>query len=302
MPEPTPSWAEFIAAFELYRDPILCAAIAGLVLGMLGVYVVLRRMVFVPLVITHSASFGVAIAYYVQIHVAADAASRGGFSRLIFGIFGDPVISAFIAGLLATALLVIDTERFKTTREAFIGLVYFVSAAGAILIGARITQEAHEIDSLIFGTAVAVDPKDLYAVAVVGAIVLFSQIWLRRGVVYASFDAEGAKVQKLPVSAIETFLLVSIGLMISVATRALGALPVFAFTILPAITALAIVRRIQSALILSAAVGVLCGVGGYTIAFFWQMPVGATQSGLAAALALFAMLYGRLRAGKAPAN
>ena len=67
------SWSAFWDGWELFRDPILCGAAAGLVLGFLGVYVVLRRMVFVSAAITHSAGLGVALAFYAQIHLAASA-------------------------------------------------------------------------------------------------------------------------------------------------------------------------------------------------------------------------------------
>jgi len=62
-PEASPTLAEFLDGLEIFLDPILCGAAAGLVLGLLGVYVVLRRMVFVSAAITHSAGLGVAVAF-----------------------------------------------------------------------------------------------------------------------------------------------------------------------------------------------------------------------------------------------
>lgn len=64
-------WEQFQAGWELFRDPILCALIAGCVLGFLSVYVVLRRMVFVSAAVTNTAGLGVALAFFAEIHLAS---------------------------------------------------------------------------------------------------------------------------------------------------------------------------------------------------------------------------------------
>ena len=58
-----PTLAEFFAAWDLFRAPALTGALAGMMLGCLGVYVVLRRMVFLAATVSQAASFGVALAY-----------------------------------------------------------------------------------------------------------------------------------------------------------------------------------------------------------------------------------------------
>ena len=268
----TPSWADFVAGLELYQDAILCGAAAGLVLGYLGVFVVLRRLVFVPLAVTHAAGFGVALAFFFQLYL---------------GDWVDPMASALLFSIASAGALLVSPRRI--TSESMIGLIYILAASGAVLLGSRISQEAHEIGAIIFGTAVAVRPADLHATLVAGALVLGTQVWTRRGMVFASFDPDGARVQRLPVRALDAVLLLSIGLMVAVATRALGAMPVFAFSVLPAVAALALVRRISSALTLAAAIGALCAVVGYVLSFFLQLPVGASQTAVAGLLAAIAL-------------
>src|SRR5512147_2254609 len=67
-PEATPTWADFVAGWQLgiYRDPSLCAVLAGLALGVLGVFIVLRRAVFVTAVVSQSAGLGVALAFFLE--------------------------------------------------------------------------------------------------------------------------------------------------------------------------------------------------------------------------------------------
>jgi len=282
MAEPSPSWAEFIGGLDLFLDPMVCGAVAGLVLGYLGIYVVLRRMVFVSAAITHSAGLGVALAFYAEIHLG-------------LGGTAHPLATSFLLGMAATLLLAVDPERFGLTRESVIGLVFIFASGAAVLVGDRISQESHDIHAIIFGTAVLVSHSDLWATVVTGAAVLAMHLWLRRAFVFVSFDRESARVQRLPTRLLDTLLLLGLGLAVSVTTRALGAMPVFAFTVLPAMTALSICRRLDWALALAALLGCLAAVLGYVGSFFLRFPVGASQTVVAALCAGLGMLARRLR-------
>src|SRR6218665_2385090 len=96
-----PTWAQFWDAYELFQDPILCALIAGGVLGFLGVYVVLRRMVFVSAAVTQSAGLGVALAFFAEIHL---------------GVHVDPTAGAVGLALVATLVLMLDPSRLRLPR------------------------------------------------------------------------------------------------------------------------------------------------------------------------------------------
>ncbi len=266
-----PTWADFAAGWELgiYRDPVLCGVLAGLVLGYLGVFVVLRRMVFVTAAVSQAAGLGVALTFFVEVHV---------------GTALDPALGAVVLALLMTAVFAIDPERLRLSREAILGLAYITSWAGAILIGDRIAQEAHEISAILFGTAVLVSTRDLVLVAAVGGGVLLLFLLGHRGFVFAAFDRESARVQGLPVRALDLASWVLIALAVSVTTRALGVLPVFAFAVLPAMSALMLANRLRWVLPLAAAAGAVSGGAGYIVAFFLELPVGASQAIVAFAL------------------
>lgn len=270
----TSSWAQFWDAYELFRDPMLCALIAGGVLGYLGVYVVLRRMVFVSAAVTQSAGLGVALAFYVNIHL---------------GLNLEPTAGAVGLALLATMLLMLDPGRLRLTREGVLGLAYALTGGAAILVGDRISQEAHDIQGILFGTAVLVERPQLLAVAWAGGLILFIHLWWFRGLTFASFDRTGALVQGLPVRVLEGVLMVSIGLMVGVSARALGALPVFAFSILSAIAALVLDLKLPWTFLLSMLLGALSGLGGYLFAYFYNFPVGGSQTVLASALVVVAL-------------
>jgi len=279
------SFATLWAARDLFRDAILCAAIAGTALGFLGVYVVLRRMAFVSAAVTQAAGLGVALAFYAEIHL--------GFTM-------EPALAAVALSLIATLLLSLDPTRLRLPRESVLGLSFALFGGLAVIVAARITQEAHDIQSILLGSAVLVRPLDLALVGVSSACVLALHLLGWRGLTFASFDPESARVQRLPVAALDAFVLCSVGLLVGVSTRALGALPVFAFSTLPATAALLASVSVPATFVLAAVLGACSGAGGYVVAFLFDLPVGASQTVFAALLPAVALLLLGLRrlAGK----
>ena len=71
---------------------------------------------------------------------------------------------AIAASLLATLVFIANPVHLHLTRESLLGLVFLVSGAGAVIVGNRISQEAHDLAAILFGSAVVVQPIDLYLV------------------------------------------------------------------------------------------------------------------------------------------
>jgi zinc transport system permease protein len=278
-----PTWHEFMQGWELgvYRDPVLCGGLAGLVLGVLGVFIVLRRAVFVTAAVSEGAALGVALSFFLAARV---------------GIELPPVLGALVFALFTTSVLALPSARMRLPRESIVGFAYLAAAALAVLVGDRITQEAHDVASILFGTAVLVRPADLYFVAGVGFVVLLTIVVGYRGLLFSGFDPESARVQGLPVRGIELTFWALSACEISVATRALGALPVFAFAVLPAMAALPLFRRMRSVLLAAGCIGAGSGVLGYLFAFFFEFPVGASQAVLATAAYFVTLPLSLLRA------
>lgn len=276
MPSSQPTWAEFVAAWELFRDPVLCAAIAGLVLGFLSVYVVLRRMVFVSAAVTQGAGLGVALSFYVAIH---------------WGITVEPGHGAVVMALAVAWLLVLDPGRTGLSREAVLGLVFALTGGATVVVGSRIAQEAHDIQAILYGIGVVVTPHDLHDLELVAALVMLVQLWWFRGITFASFDPVAARVQGVPVRLLDATLLACIGMTIGVAARALGAFPVFALSTMPGAAAVLLARgRLLPTFVLASLLGCAAGAGGYLLAFFYELPVGGAQTITAVALVIVALL------------
>lgn len=267
-----PSLTGFVDGWELglYRDAVLGGALAAFTLALLGVFIVLRRAVFVAATVGQAAGLGVVVAFYVAIH---------------WSIALPPSVGALAFAAFATSALGRLGAARGLSRDAGLGLGFLVTSAAAIALGDRITQEAHEVSSILFGSAVVVGASDVALLAALSVLVLLAVLATWRGLAFSGFDPEGARVQGLPLTWLTSGFWLVVALAIAICTRILGALPVFAFTVLPPLCAIACTRSLAVTLVCASAIGALCAAVGYGAAYFLALPVGAMQT-LCCALAL----------------
>ncbi len=261
-----PTLSQFIEGWPLFREPVLAAACAGGLLGALGVYVVLGRMVFLSAALSQSAGLGVALAFFAQLHLAVSPS------------MASPALGAALVTFLALGLIMRDRSVEGHRRDGLLGLVFLVGSGGTLIVGTRIVQEVQDIQTLLFGTAVAVLPEDLRALAVLTALVGAVHLIGARGFVEVVFDPDGARVRGLPVGGLRAALLVTMAASVSLVTQVLGALPAFAFSVLPALAVVPLASNVPRAMLMAAVAGASMGALGYLMAFFYDLPVGASQA------------------------
>ncbi|MBM66819.1 MAG: ABC transporter permease [Myxococcales bacterium] len=276
----TPTLSVFFEHWELFRDPSLTGALAGMMLGMMGVYVVLRRMVFLAATVSQAASFGVAGAYFLGLSAIDSIGSIA------------PILGALFMTFATLWLIAADTSHEQHRRDSLLGFMFLACAAGTLVVGTKIVEEIQDIESVLFGTAVAVLPSDFRLMTILAVLILAVHIWGWRGFSAVSFDRTGALVRGLPVRGLEFGLFIGLGVGLAVSTRVLGALPTFAFTVLPALAAVNIAPNVRLCLMTAALLGAISGFGGYLLAFLFDFPVGATQTLVAAAFASLTWLFG----------
>jgi zinc transport system permease protein len=275
------TFKEFIDSYYLWRDPIIVGAISGAICGFLGVYIVFRRIIFVSAMLTQVSSFGVALAFYLQ-----------GFSALsLFGSLIDPFCVSLIMTGAAAIFFALTREFYRISQEGVIGFGYLIASGIVVIIGDRITQGSHDIADILFGSAVVVDPKEVFIVPAV-AFLSFIVHWVFfKDFIFISFDPETAWLFKYPVRMLNTVLLFTVGVVVAVTTRALGALPVFALAVLPALTALFLTEKLNWVFVLAVLIGILSAVLGYYFSFILSLPTGASITTCASLFFLLGVVW-----------
>lgn len=280
------TFAEFINSYFLWRDPMIVGAVTGAVCGFLGVYVVLRRIVFVSAALTQISSFGVGLAFYLE------AYSLGYFASLF-----DPFTLSIVLTCLAALFFALKRDFSRISQEGVIAFGFLLASGAVVIIGDRITKGAHDIANILFGSAVVVDPADVLIIPAIALIVFVVHSIFYKDFVFVSFDPETAKLFKYPVRVLNTALLITIAVVVAVATRAIGALPVFALLALPALTSLLMTERLKLVFVFSMIIGILSATSGYFFSFILSLPTGASITVCASVFFLLALGWRELRAG-----
>jgi zinc transport system permease protein len=277
------SVSQFFEAWELFRHAALTGSIAGAMLGFLGVYVVLRRLVFLTAAISQAAGLGVAAAFYARVAFSVSP------------VIASPTIGASLLTMIAVLPFALERGWARGRRDRVLGFGFLVGAAGTLALGTRIVEEVHDIDSILFGSAVAVLPEHFTWMALLAAVLLALHLWWARGFIAVSFDPAGSRVRGLPVRSLDLILFATLALAVSSSTRVLGALPTFAFSVLPAMASVRLVPNVFGGLALAGALGAASGFLGYLAAYLFELPVGASQALVAAAFVVLADLAARAR-------
>ena len=270
---------EFVGAREIWEVPLAASVIAGALLGFLGVYVVLRRTVFVSAALTQLSTLGLVATLLVEerVHIETEHAIEQLAVAMVFSVVGALLLGAFRARRLPA--------------EASVGAAWVVASALVVLGSSRLVHAAHDLGGMVFGNAVAVAASELAMLAVVAALCTAVHTAFAKELAFTSFDPETARALGMRVPLWDAVLFLTIGVAIPPAARALGALPVFAFLTLPAAGALLLRVGFRPAFALAAAFGVLAASGGYVLSWLWELPTGATMVALAAVLAIPGVLW-----------
>ncbi len=225
----------------------------ALTCGVLGVYVVLRRMAFIGDAVSHTALPGLVVAYL-----------NG------WNLFGG----AIVAGV-ATALGIGWISRRGIIREdTAIGVVFTgLFAAGVAMIS--VTKSFKDITSLLLGNVLAVTPRDLLIIGIVAAVVSVTLVLLHTELELSSFDPVHAQVVGLNPDLIRYILLVLLALAVVAGIQAVGVVLVSGMLITPAATASLLTRRLIRMMALSVLVAVVSVVGGLYGSYFFNLSAGA---------------------------
>jgi zinc transport system permease protein len=267
---------DFMSGYFLWRDAVIAAVTVGILCGWLGVYVVLKRIVFVSATLPQVSGLGIAAAFYIGSFLGPHGHEQN--------FLLNPWVTALIFSCVAASLFSLNYEHRKLSGETLLGIGYILSSALVleVLNSPRIVQEAHEIGDVLFGNAVVVEMSSLYVILGVTLALLLVHVLFFKEFVTVLFDPEMAATLGMKVGLWNLVLYLTFAVAVSVATRTLGALPVFGFMVLPPAAALLLTNKLKVGIILSVFIGIFAAAGGYFVSYVMSLPTGATMVVVAA--------------------
>lgn len=244
-----------ILTYGFVQRALLATLMVASLCSLVGFFVVLKRLSFVSVGLSHAAFGGVALG-------------------LLLGT--DPMLTA---GAFAVAMAIIIGAVSRGTRlseDTIIGVFFSCSMAlGVVLIGVCQGYQA-DLFGYLFGNVLAVTPGDLRAVAVVGGgVTVYLALFFKETLAIA-FDEEMARVQGLPVSLMYHGLLVCVAATVMVCVRVVGIVLASALLVIPAATGLVCASDYRWVLAISLSTGILSGLLGLGLSYCLDLASGAS--------------------------
>ena len=245
---------------------LLPAFVASLILtgihAYLGVHVVERGVIFVDLSLAQIAALGTTVAYLMGYDLHAQAAY---FFSLGFTFLG--------AAIFAFSRV---HRKTRIPQEAVIGIVYAVSAAIAILVMSKATQETEHLKEMLVGNILSVTWPELGKTAVLYSLVGAFHFIFRKNFLAISMDEAEVERRGLNIRFWDFLFYVSFGFVVTSSVAVAGVLLVFCFLIVPSVAAMLFSERLGVRLLIGWTMGALVSAGGVALSFVIDLPTGAT--------------------------
>lgn len=270
-----------LLSYGFLRQALAASALAAILCGAVGTFVVVKRLVFISGGISHAAFGGLGVCLYLG---------------------ADPRLGAAAVAVGSALVLSRIEESRSGSRDATIGVLWAVGMAAGIVFVALTPTYAPNVMSYLFGNVLAVRPSDVWLTLALTAGVLLVLALFYKELVAVAFDEPFARVQGVPAQAFVTLLLVLVALSVVFLIQLVGIILVIALLTIPPLVALRLVRSFLAVILTSTAVGLVMTVGGLALSYLADVPSGPTMVLLGAALLLLVAGTVRLRErGRRPA-
>jgi zinc transport system permease protein len=255
--------------YEFMRNALLAGLLVSVACGIIGTYVVVKRIVFISGGIAHAAYGGIGMAYYF------------GWSPTLGAILFS-LVSAFAMGLV--------NRKTKERADSIIGVMWAIGMAIGIIFLDLTPGYKADLMSYLFGSILAVPSADLWAMGLMNLVVILLVILFYKELLAITFDEQYATILNVPVRWIYLLLMAMIGFGVVMLMRVVGLIMVIALLTIPASIGAMFLRDIKKIMLVAILLGMLFTTLGLFASYFLNLTSGATIiliAGFAYVLSLF---------------
>jgi manganese/iron transport system permease protein/iron/zinc/copper transport system permease protein len=256
-------------AFEFFRLGLVASLLVGALCGMLGVYIILRRMSYIGHGLSHSVFGGAVIGYVASINFYVAA-----------GLWG------FLSALAINA----TARRRRIGADAAIGIVTTASFAIGVALISRTRSFTRNFESALFGNILGVTTTDLIIVAAVTiGVAAFILLFYKR-LLFMTFDPEVAPIYGVNVGLVDSLFALAMAATIVASINVVGVTLIAATLVIPSTTARLLTDSFGRMIVYSTIIGTSAGVLGMYVSYWLDISSGATIVLLEAAAFLLAAI------------
>ena len=253
---------------------MIAATLVGALCGLMGVYIVLRKMSYIGHGLSH-AIFGGAVVSHV----------------MSFNFF----VGASVWGFLSALLITLTTRKRNIGSDAAIGIITTASFALGIALISRFKTFTRSFDAALFGNILGVTNGDLLAIVVVAAFTAIVLVVGYKLFLFATFDPDVAQFYGVPIGWVDTMFSLILAATIVVSMQVLGVTLIAAAIVIPPVVARLLTDNFKNMTLFSTGIGAFCGLGGIYVSFYVDVSSGASVVLFSALLFVLALAYNSLR-------
>lgn len=241
--------------YQFFTNGLLAATLVGALTGLIGVFVVLRRMSYIGHGLSHSVFGGAVISYVIQLNFYIGAGLWGFFSALLIGSLA---------------------RKHKVSADAAIGIVTTASFAIGVALISKVRTFTRNFEAALFGNILGVTSNDVLIIGLVTLVIGLVIFFTYKQMLFMTFDPEVAQVFGVKVRWYDTLFSLLLATTIIVSIQILGVTLIAATLVIPASIARLVTNSFGKTLIISTIMGALCGFIGMYSSFYIDVASGAT--------------------------
>ena len=241
--------------FEFFNKALLAAVLVGGLCGLIGVYVVLRRMSYIGHGLSHSIFGGAVVSYVLSLNFYLGAGAWG-----------------FLSALIIDAV----ARKRKVATDAAIGIVTTASFAVGVAIISKARSFTKNFDAALFGNILGIKDGDLWAIIGVALAVSLVIFFIYKQLLFSTFDPEVAPVYGVSTRWIDTFFSLTLAATIIVSMQILGVTLIAASLIIPPTIARLLTDNFHRMVLYSILLGIFSSVIGIYLSYEIDIASGAS--------------------------
>jgi len=250
-----------VTGLQLMLPPFVACMILVAMLSYLGLHVIAREVIFVDLSLAQMAALGSLSA--LLIHVSPDSPTTYVFALL-----------ATAVGALLFALTRTSGRTERVPQEAFIGIVYVVASAAAVLVANKVPGGGEAVEKTLVGSLLWVTWPTIVKLAIAYAALGVFQFALRNRFLTISFHPEQAESAGWKIRGWDFLFYLSFGVVITLAVPIAGVLMVFSFLVVPAVIANLFTADKRRLTVIAWGTGALASILGLWLSYTKDLPTG----------------------------
>ena len=243
-----------ILQYNYLSNALVACILSGITCGIIGTYIVARRMVFLCGGITHASFGGLGIAFYAG---------------------ANPILGATIFAILSALGIEWSNSRSKIRPDSAIGMVWGIGMAiGAFFIALRPGYTSGDMANFLFGSILTVTNGDIIALAALSIVLIIGALLWHRPIMFAAFDRNFAEASGVPVKLTNYAMAVITAITIVLSIRTMGIVLLISLLTMPVVTANLIFKNYKQIAPASVVIAVVAGVAGIALSYHAEVPSG----------------------------